>query len=112
MNTFSEELRDYWVRSGRKLREVMPVSVAPLSEIVQPYLDAEKTVDYLNVDIEGFDLIALQTWDFDNFPPTVITCEIHGLDLMNSRANLVVEFLTQRGYQLISYTIATGVFVR
>lgn len=111
VSTLDEATRDAWIDNGWTLQETQRVDVHPLGDLVAAHLPPDQVVDYLNIDIEGLDLEALETYDFDRFAPKVITIELHDLDLLSTADNTVVRFLTTRGYRLHSYIAITALFV-
>lgn len=112
VSTFDPATRDEWQANGWTLRETKALETRPLSEILTTHLARGQAVDYLNIDIEGLDLEALETYDFANYAPSVITIELHQLDLLAARENPVVKFLVDRGYLFHSYIAITALFVR
>jgi FkbM family methyltransferase len=112
VSTLDPATRDEWLENGWVLKQTKEVAVYPLSEIVSPHLSETQKVDYLNIDIEGLDLEALETYDFEHYAPSVITIELHNFNLLEARHHPVVKFLINRGYKLHSYIAITAVFIR
>lgn len=75
--------------------------------LIKDLIDAHhvKTVDFLNVDIEGLDKYVLETFPFERITPKVIAFENHSDSI---RTN--VEFLKRFGYRLISLCGPTYIF--
>lgn len=111
-STFDPGIRDTWLGLGWTLVETRKVEAAPLSTILEPYLSTIPEVDYLNIDIEGLDQVALSGFDFQRWRPAVVTIEIHGFDIMRAGDHPIVRKLTDLGYRFFSYAIVTAIFVR
>lgn len=69
-------------------------------------------VDFLNLDVEGAELSALQGIDFSRHAPSVICVEIHGVvDLTAISSEPVARFLLETGYILFSATVINFFFL-
>lgn len=55
-------------------------------------------IDYLNLDVEGFELEALQGNDWTRFRPKIILIEENNLDVTNLFAAPALQFLRAQGY--------------
>lgn len=62
-----------------------------------------KKIDFLKIDIEGYDLMALKGFDFSNFKPRVIMCEFEDIktNLLGYSTTDMAKFLKDQGYFLI-----------
>jgi FkbM family methyltransferase len=63
---------------GTRCLKAVAVDVVPVNEILEQHA-AGRSVDLLNLDIEGKDIELLATWDFGRWRPKVIILEIVGL---------------------------------
>lgn len=76
LNTFDVKLaaeRD-GCRSYRLLRKV-PVRTTPLKALLDQHLPSGKQIDFMSIDVEGLDLAALRSNDWEKYRPTVILVE-------------------------------------
>lgn len=112
VSTLDPATRDQWLANGWVLKRTMEVEVYPLSEIVSSHLSKTQQVDYLNIDIEGLDLEALETYDFLQYAPSVVTIELHDLDLLEAKHHPAVRLLIGLGYRFHSYVAITAIFIR
>ena len=111
VSTFDEASRDTWIRNGSRLASSDLVDIVPLGELLKPILRKGQKVDYLNIDVEGHDMDALETYDFENFAPNVISVETE-IDLHNPSSNPAFSFLSKKGYRLASHAIITSIYVK
>src|SRR5262245_9575938 len=96
MNSFSREFLDHIGMLGEVKREI-PVQVLPLAQVLERHLPAGQTIDFMNVDVEGHDLEALQSNDWERFRPRFLVVEdMHAA----AGASPVVGFLQTRGYDV------------
>ncbi|MBF0304281.1 MAG: FkbM family methyltransferase [Alphaproteobacteria bacterium] len=94
-----------WAQVGEK-----HVPIRPLGRMLDEYVSQGTVIDFLNVDIEGLDEVALATVDLEKYRPKVIAIEMHNIDLLDLGANGTVRRLTEAGYKLMSVNIVTFIF--
>ncbi|WP_369999084.1 FkbM family methyltransferase [Winogradskyella sp.] len=77
------------------------VSTIKLSNFVQEH-NIDK-IDFLKIDVEGYDLMALKGFDFSVFKPRVIMSEFEDkkTELLGYSTKDMAEFLIDKGYYLI-----------
>lgn len=99
MNTFSKELADERNKVDDPIQMIKQINVLPLSEILDQYLIPHQKIDFLNVDVEGFDYEVLSSNNWTIYRPTVIIYE--ELDLSNKLSILnskISNLLNEVGY--------------
>lgn len=95
----------YKVVSERKIETVT------LTEILDRYLPAGQTIDFLNIDVEGLDLEVLESNDWTKYQPTIVLAEDLGLsNLRQLDQSPVVCFMLQQGYELYGKAVNTLIF--
>jgi FkbM family methyltransferase len=70
-----------------------------LTEILRS-VDAPAAIDYLSLDIEGGELLALQGLDFERYTVTLITVEHNLYAAGPAHKDAIYDFLTGRGFVL------------
>lgn len=62
-----------------------------------------KKIDFLKIDIEGYDLMALKGFNFSDFKPKIIMCEFEEkkTELLGYSTRDMANFLKDQGYYLI-----------
>ena len=53
------------------------VSTRPLRAVLDKYVPANVSIDFMSVDCEGHDIVVLQSNDWDRYRPKLILCEDH-----------------------------------
>ena len=109
-NSLATSVREKYEQQGLPA-EVVKVSTDTLLNINEKYLQSKK-IDFLNIDVEGFDLAVLRSNDWQQFRPRVIAVEIwqRDIDQDNPLKNEVYSFLRAQNYQAFSNTIFTWFF--
>ena len=69
-------------------------------------------VDFLNIDVEGYDLDVLESNDWQRWNPNIIAIEDQNIELDAPQRSEIYQFLTGRGYFLHSQCHYTSVYCR
>ncbi|MDD3050794.1 MAG: FkbM family methyltransferase, partial [Candidatus Cloacimonetes bacterium] len=113
LNTFSEHLAQDRQKSNNQyvIEKELELRTFKLSEVLDKYLPAEKKIDFLTIDVEGFDLEVLKSNDWSKYIPSFILIEVlksnsyH--DVISSDINV---FLEQKGYVFFAKSLNTIFF--
>lgn len=89
--------------------EGISVPATSVNQILRAY--DLRTVDYLNVDIEGYDERIICEFDFDFCRPQVITIEDFAHDLTELAATPITQHLRAQGYALVARAGSASVFL-
>ncbi len=79
MNSFSREFLDHLGIFSLVKREIQ-VPVMPLAEALERYVPDNQVIDFMNVDVEGYDLEALRSNDWQRFRPKFVVVEDKSAD--------------------------------
>lgn len=101
MNSFSREFLEYTGAIRQVTREIR-VPVMPLSEILGRHLPSGQSIDFMNVDVEGHDLQALESNDWERFRPRFVVVEDAEVDAGRSE---LVSFMRGRGYTVCAQNV-------
>ena len=110
LNTFSVKTaqKHKSKKNNYFVKKIIKIKVKPLHEILDYHLKNRK-IDFLNVDVEGFDLNVLKSNDWSKYRPRIVLVEI----LENSLYNIdqkVVKFMIKHGYQVYAKQMHTVFF--
>lgn len=102
LNLTMAELNSSWHHA-----EIQPieVSVQPLSALFTKYLKTS-TIDFMSVDVEGYELSVLESNDWDRFRPTLLIVEI-----AHFNNNKIISYLKKQGYTLLYNNYVNGIFM-
>jgi len=111
LNTFSVSLaeRRKLLENNYYIKKIIKVKVTPLHKIFACHLNGKK-IDFLNVDVEGFDLNVLQSNDWSKYRSGFVLVEILEGSLHNINQDKVVQFMKEQGYAVYAKQINTVVF--
>jgi FkbM family methyltransferase len=111
LNTFDEDLAKARSNDAWRVTQTLDVPIAPLSEILNEHLPTGRTIDFLTVDVEGFDLDVLQSNDWNQYRPSVVLVETLGRSVDDLALDPVTGYLRSLGYVPYSKTVNTTFFV-
>jgi FkbM family methyltransferase len=113
LNTFSAELAsDRETKTSYKVVNTVEISASPLADVLARNLPTGQVIDFLTVDVEGWDLQVLRSNDWDRFAPHVVVAEVLGHSLDDLAGSEIAAFLRSKGYGLFAKTFNSVFFRR
>ncbi|WP_158796232.1 FkbM family methyltransferase [Pedobacter sp. L105] len=110
LNSFNKQISENIAAAKRyRIKKIIPVQTMPLSKILDNYLPAGTTIDFLNIDAEGLDLEVLKSNDWNKYIPLFIMIEVR-ITLEDLAISDVYNYLLARNYQLVAKTSRTSFF--
>jgi len=101
VNTFSKEHASEMASKGYKPTKIIPIQTTTLKSILEIYLPHNQKINFLSLDVEGFELDVLQSNNWTMFRPTILLVE--SLELRNKE--VLQELMDEHGYNLIAQTV-------
>jgi len=102
--TVLDEAKKKW--NYKKSRKVITKT---LTEILDEH-SIPNAIDFLSVDVEGYDFQVLNSLDFTKYQPKLILIEMHQFNVADYHANKIVQFLIAKGYELVGFVTMNGYF--
>jgi FkbM family methyltransferase len=111
LNTFSVKVaqKHKSKKNNYYVKKIIKIKVKPLREILDYHLKNQK-IDFLNVDVEGFDLNVLQSNDWSKYRPRFALVELLQSSLHSIDKHKVVQFMRRHGYQVYAKQMNTVFF--
>ena len=111
LNGFSKEHSEEVDNSALPYHIIKEVEVEtyPLSDVLDQYLPKRQQIDFLTIDVEGLDLMVLQSNNWAKYKPSFILVEDR-VDFENLQNSEVYSFLKKQGYELVAKTLRTLFF--
>lgn len=115
LNSISKE-RFNELNIADSIKEEIKVPALPLLKIMERYVTKGQAIDFLNIDVEGFDLIVLTSNDWSKYKPSVIAVEIDGYTATDFIQSKTAQYLFELEYEFCAKTfilprIATAFFI-
>jgi FkbM family methyltransferase len=97
LSTFSKKQSLEYEKHGFRLVGQKSVAVWPLADVLREYAK-NKSIDFLSIDVEGFELDVLRSNDWKRFRPKVLCVE------MSHAAPAIARYIETLGYKLTATT--------
>ncbi|RYG33949.1 MAG: FkbM family methyltransferase [Chitinophagaceae bacterium] len=104
LNTFDPSLVQRAEGENYRLEKTVTVKTVRLSSVLDQHLRQDQPIDFLTIDVEGFDLYVLRSNNWDKYRPAIVIAESYGTRLEDDLMSPVSKFLATKNYQLVSKT--------
>ncbi len=112
LNTFDYDVvKSRLETTNYKLVEQRIIPVFRLDSLLKQNLPKGQHIDFLTIDVEGFDFVVLKSNDWDLFRPSCIVVEMLNSDLKDCMDGDLVSFLRQRCYKVFAVTYNSIIFL-
>lgn len=112
LNTLDAEVGEQRIKDGEPFIEKIDVKVERLETILDKYANGRE-IDFLTIDVEGFDLEVLQSNNWEKYRPKIICVEDWMMDIEKYIATSEKhQFLKSLGYNLVSKVIDSYMYSR
>lgn len=112
INTFSEEIAKKANSPEYRIIDVIELDTLTLEEILDINLEAGQKIDFLDIDVEGFDFNVIKSNNWQKYRPKVILVEILKItNIFDLKDNEIVKYLEETGYQFFAKTYNTIIFI-
>jgi FkbM family methyltransferase len=111
LNTFDEAVVELRIlETTYKLIKTEKIPVYQLKNILKAKIPDQKIIDFLSVDVEGFDLFVLKSNDWSLFRPSCVLVEVLNATLEQAVYSDIAKFMKEQGYSAIARTYNTLIF--
>lgn len=100
-----EQAQDYLKRRVSPLKEKIKVPVLPLKNIFDKYLPQGQTINFMNLDVENYEIHVLKGNDWERYRPEVmiVECFVGGREnLMDIYQDEKIKFMLERDYRVVA----------
>lgn len=111
--TFSEKDAQNYQKMGHAVVETKEVSLMPLCEVMRQYAE-NKTIDFISIDVEGYDLEVLKTNDWDSYRPRFIVLETveYSKEVFGNKLNPLYDvYMEGIHYKKVADTYVNTIYV-
>ena len=106
LNTFDKGIAERNINTGHKLKKVLDVQTYNVMEILDRYIPHNQKIDFMDIDIEGFDDMIIRQIDWEKYRPTVVMAEMNYKDMKPN------QLLLDLGYELKTVLINTAIYMK
>ncbi|GAB2696072.1 hypothetical protein GCM10027037_19920 [Mucilaginibacter koreensis] len=112
LNTFDKDVASARVNGNRTQQIIKTdwVKIVPLSKVLDAYLPAGVNIDFMSFDVAGLDIHILKSNNWTQYRPKFVLVEDVDSNLEHLDASEQHDFLTSKGYELVSKTLRTLIY--
>lgn len=113
LNGFSKTLSDKRDGvNGYKIIASRQIRAQRLDRILGQYLPEDQKIDFLSIDVEGFDFEVLKSITLSKYQPTYIVIEDLEFDVGSFQSSEIGQYLKINGYHFISKCVNSIIYER
>ncbi len=111
LNGFSENLsKEREANTHYKIINTVELPINSLADILDKYLINSVSIDFLSIDVEGFDYDVLLSNNWQKYKPKIILVETSVIDTNDELNSPISKFLGEMGYSLVAKTYRTSFY--
>ncbi|SDH28072.1 FkbM family methyltransferase [Chitinophaga filiformis] len=111
LNTFSaHKVEEYTQDPKYRVIKEKKIETWPLADILDHYLPAGRSIDFLTIDAEGLDMDVLRSNNWEKYRPAYILVESDPFLLSDMQHCELGQFMQQAGYAIFAKTYYTYFF--
>ncbi|MBT8534598.1 FkbM family methyltransferase [Polynucleobacter paneuropaeus] len=110
LNTFSREEAHSKKSSKYKVINEIQISVTTLKKVLDGHLPMGAQIDFMSIDVEGFDYEVMYSNDWLKYRPTIIAIELLNASIERLGVHPTAEILFENDYRLLAKTHNTFFF--
>lgn len=112
LSTFSQYEASEYEKLGHKIKELIKVKCININTIFENYFNGYE-VDFLNIDVEGFDYEVISSINFQKYRPKVICVETvkYRSELNLRRDYKIIQLVESNGYVIYAQNFVNTIFV-
>jgi len=106
LNTFSKQLASQ--RDGQEGYRILfekDLQTYTLVEVLDKYLPRGQGIDFLSIDVEGLELQAVQSNDWNKYRPRTVLVEQLMTSFEEAEKSRITQFIKGKGYSLYAKTV-------
>jgi len=110
-NTFDKKTAEAHCKEfSISIKEIIKVQTITLAELLNTYLPLSQKIDFMSIDVEGFDMDVLYSNDWQKYKPKVLVVECLYTDYEDIQNMETVKYLKQFGYSFFAKTFSSFFF--
>lgn len=110
LNTFDSKLANERVSNIFYITDKTEVDCLSLSELLDIYLPKNRSITFMSIDIEGYDLPVLKSNNWDKYRPLFIVVESYDSFIVDVIEGEIYKYLLCLGYKLFSKSYLSLIF--
>jgi len=111
LNSFSSELsKRRMIKTNYKIKKIIKLKPEKLSEILDKYLPVNTKINFMSIDVEGYEYQVLLSNNWNKYKPEYLVIEFLDTCLENILKTNIYSFIKKKNYFIIGYTGRSVIF--
>ena len=112
LNSFSKEISQQRDKENNnyKIIDKIKIKTETLENILDKYLPQNTNIDFLTIDVEGYDYKVLKSNNWSKYRPNIILIEILENSFEEIAKSKIAIFMQEQNYQIFAKTLNTVFF--
>ena len=110
LNTFSEQEATRKNHGPYRIVGTLQMPMVPLKKILDEYVPPGVSIDFMNIDAEGFDHEIVSSNDWHRYRPSVVLVELLNTSMAKFEEHPTAQILQHWGYRVLAKTFNTFFF--
>lgn len=111
LNSFSLKLsKDRDLNTKYKIKKIVKLLPKKLSEILDTYLPKKTKIDFMSIDVEGYEYEVLESNNWEKYMPEYLLVEVLEYDSVKIHKDKIYKFMKDKKYKLIKTIGRTAIF--
>jgi FkbM family methyltransferase len=113
LNSFDKELSSKRDKlKSYSIIEEKKIDTITLKSILDKYLPVNTEIDFISIDVEGYDFRVINSNDWNIYRPKVVLVEILSNDIESTIGSEVYNLMKKQNYRYYAKTVGTHFFIR
>lgn len=111
-NTFSKKnIERQQSKNQTKIIAKEEVNIVPLENLLDKYLPEKKSINVLDIDVEGLEMEVLESNNWKKYRPQVILVEDYKVGQGMLKGSVIQKYLSRKSYDFIGHHFDTSIYL-
>jgi FkbM family methyltransferase len=110
LNTFDPDEAELKNAGQHRIVERIQIPMRRLADVLAEHLPAGQAIDFMTIDVEGFEIEVLESSDWERFRPRYVLAEILRTPVLELGNHRIVKWLQGVGYRPVAQAFNTTFF--
>jgi len=110
VSTFSSNWAKRMSRAYKSSPRKVLMRTTTLAKTLDKYLPKNTRIDFLNIDVEGYDFKVLRSNNWEKYRPSYVLIEMFDSPSGSKRNKSIDSYLRKRGYEFLAKTLFSAVY--
>ncbi len=112
-NSFDQKVSEERIKEGIAFLKTIPIKTQTINKILEENVPPNKKIDFITMDVEGFELSILEKFDFEKYSPHFFLIEelyLEDSNILHTENSPIYKLLNSKGYIPVGKTKRTLIY--